>query len=229
MTHDDDAKGVSTQWELIRGALRREVGDAAFKSWVAPMTLAGVRDGEVRLSVPTRFMRDWVMTHYAERIRALWSREAPGVTGVDFVVQSGPLRSLPTAPGEPEPEPERALPQTGPQAGIESLSVDERDSIPASLDQRFVFSNFVVGKPNEFAYAAARRVAESSTVSFNPLFLYGGVGLGKTHLMHAIAWHIHERDPRRKVIYLSAEKFMYRFVRALRFQDTMAFKEQFRS
>ena len=92
-----------------------------------------------------------------------------------------------------------------------------------------MFENFVVGKPNEFAYAAAKRVAESDQVSFNPLFLYGGVGLGKTHLMHAIAWEIRARTPHRKVVYLSAEKFMYSFVRALRNQDTVSFKEQFRS
>lgn len=99
----------------------------------------------------------------------------------------------------------------------------------AALDSRFTFENFVVGKPNELAYAAALRVAESAKPLFNPLFLYGGVGLGKTHLMHAIAWHIKKCHPDRKVIYLSAEKFMYQFVRALRFKDTVAFKEQFRS
>ena len=101
--------------------------------------------------------------------------------------------------------------------------------LSAPLDTRYVFENFVVGKPNEFAYAAAKRVAESDHVSFNPLFLYGGVGLGKTHLMHAIAWEIRQRTPSRKVVYLSAEKFMYSFVRALRNQDTVSFKEQFRS
>ena len=97
------------------------------------------------------------------------------------------------------------------------------------LDPRFTFSNFFVGKPNELAFAAARRVVESATASFNPLFLYSGVGLGKTHLMHAIAWEINSRQPNRKVMYLSAEKFMYRFIQALRHKDTMTFKEQFRS
>ena len=87
----------------------------------------------------------------------------------------------------------------------------------------------MVGKPNELAFAAARRVAESETVPFNPLFLYGGVGLGKTHLMHAIAWNLREKHPQRRVLYMSAEKFMYQFIRALRFKDTVAFKDQFRS
>jgi chromosomal replication initiator protein len=98
-----------------------------------------------------------------------------------------------------------------------------------TLDARYTFENFIVGKPNELAYAAARRVAESDTIFFNPLFLYGGVGLGKTHLMHGIAWHIHQHRPNRKVIYMSAEKFMYQFVRALRLKDIISFREQFRS
>ncbi|MCH7555285.1 MAG: chromosomal replication initiator protein DnaA, partial [Proteobacteria bacterium] len=102
-------------------------------------------------------------------------------------------------------------------------------SFVSSLDPRFSFDNFVVGKSNEFAHAAARRLADATKVQFNPLYIYGGVGLGKTHLMHAIAWQIRKTDPSRRVIYLSAEKFMYQFIRALRFQNTMAFKELFRS
>ncbi|MBM3560252.1 MAG: chromosomal replication initiator protein DnaA, partial [Alphaproteobacteria bacterium] len=103
------------------------------------------------------------------------------------------------------------------------------DRLQATLDPRFKFNSFVVGRTNELAHAAARRVAEAPKVPFNPLFLYGGVGLGKTHLMHAIAWHILERDPGRTVLYLSAEKFMYQFIRALRYKTIMDFKEQFRS
>jgi chromosomal replication initiator protein len=106
------------------------------------------------------------------------------------------------------------------------LTLDLRlahQSIPVSP------SNFVVGKPNELAYAAARRVADSEDAAFNPLFLYGGVGLGKTHLMHAIANHTRAKFPERRVVYMSAEKFMFHFIRALRFKDTVSFKEQFRS
>ena len=102
-------------------------------------------------------------------------------------------------------------------------------TISSDLDSRFTFSNFIVGKPNELAFAAARRVSESDDVPFNPLFLYGGVGLGKTHLMHAIAHEIKNRNPLRRVIYMSAEKFMYHFIKALRFKDTVSFKEQFRN
>ena len=209
---------VQSQWARVRARLRNEFGDAAYRSWLRNMTLQGVDAGRVRIAVPTRFLRDWVAAHYVDRIRALWNNENGHVAAVEILV--GPSSAPAAEPAE--------LP---PRDTVEA--VDEKD-ISAPLDPRFTFENFVVGKPNELAHAAARRVAEAQvgdarTVPFNPLFLYGGVGLGKTHLMHAIAWHIRTHDPKRKVIYLSAEKFMYQFIRALRFKDTMAFKEQFRS
>ncbi|MDY0240659.1 MAG: chromosomal replication initiator protein DnaA [Rhodospirillaceae bacterium] len=215
---------VNNAWDRVRGQLRDEFGEAAFKSWLNPLTLSEVSEGHVRIGVPTRFLRDWVVTHYGERIRALWAKEDASVTGIDIVV---------LAPGDNPSDAasvatiiKKTAPSPLPAATADSAA---NDDIGAPLDPRYTFDNFVVGRPNEFAYAAARRVAEAGTVPFNPLFLYGGVGLGKTHLMHAVAWHIRDRAPRRSVLYLSAEKFMYRFVRALRYQDTMAFKEQFRS
>jgi chromosomal replication initiator protein len=213
---------LQSQWARVRGRLREEFGDAAYRSWLKSMTLYGVDEGRVRIGVPTRFLRDWVTQHYADRIRALWSAENEAITSVEILV-TGKTMAQPA-------DAEIAVPQ--PKEAAETAS-EEKD-ISAPLDPRFTFENFVVGKPNELANAAARRVAESQVgpnrhVPFNPLFLYGGVGLGKTHLMHAIAWHIRTQDPTRKVIYLSAEKFMYQFVRAIRFKDTMAFKEQFRS
>jgi chromosomal replication initiator protein len=215
---------IQAQWARVRGKLRDEFGEAAFRSWLRSMTLAEVSDGRVRIGVPTRFLRDWVAAHYADRIRALWNGENTAIASIDIFV-SGTAPASETA----SPPPVNAKDGSGPAA-----EPAEEKEIGAALDPRFTFENFVVGKPNELAHAAARRVAETSVgknraVPFNPLFLYGGVGLGKTHLMHAIAWHIRTHDPSRKLIYLSAEKFMYQFIRALRFKDTMAFKEQFRS
>ena len=218
---------IQTQWTRIKGCLRDEFGEAAFKSWLSPLTLADVQDGQARIAVPTRFLRDWVVTHYGDRIRALWAKEDAAVTGIDIVVLPSAAKAAKATPNSPAARLPAQVAAPCEPAPFEPTNVN--DEIGAPLDPRYTFDNFVVGKPNEFAYAAARKVAESDTVSFNPLFLYGGVGLGKTHLMHAVAWHIRERNPKRSVIYLSAEKFMYRFVRALRFQDTMAFKEQFRS
>jgi len=159
-------------------------------------------------------MRDWIESQYAERLVSLWALEARGIDGIDVVVADGSI------------DEDSALPTPSPAAIRETES---RNNISAPLDLRFTFENFIVGKPNELAFAAARRVAEADIAPYNPLFLYGGVGLGKTHLMHAIAWHIRETQPEKRVIYLSAEKFMYQFIRALRFRDTVAFKEQFRS
>jgi len=223
------------EWDRVKTRLKQEFGETAFKSWVKPITPTVIRDGEVELAVPTRFMRDWIATHYGDRIRALWSGENPTVRRISLKVASGMSATRPAV--APVVRPLDARPPTR-MASMPSPSTPQHSAsqgsplgaeLSAPLDARYTFENFVVGKPNEFAYAAAKRVAESDQVSFNPLFLYGGVGLGKTHLMHAIAWEIRQRSPQRKVVYLSAEKFMYSFVRALRNQDTVSFKEQFRS
>jgi chromosomal replication initiator protein len=231
---------LEEEWGRILGILRSEVGEAAFRSWLQPVTVAAEEKGEVSLAVPTRFIRDWIAQHYADRIRELWAGDNSTITAIDLIVvpgAGGPVSSHVATPSlapededgvEPsakETRPRKAAPRAS-QAKV--LEPAAEDGI-GGLDPRATFENFVVGKPNEFAHAAARRVAESENVPFNPLFLYGGVGLGKTHLMHAIAWQIRKRRPARKVLYLSAEQFMYRFIRALRYKDTMAFKEQFRS
>ncbi|MEK9646112.1 MAG: DnaA/Hda family protein, partial [Alphaproteobacteria bacterium] len=196
----------------MRGVLRAEVGDSAYKSWLKPLNLIDYADGKVRLSVPTRFMRDWVANHYGGRLKDLWAGGGSPVTAVEiFVLADGGVSAE-------EPVAAAVFEAPAVRRAPERIEGD----VGAALDPRFKFDNFVVGKPNELAYAAARRVADSETATYNPLFLYGGVGLGKTHLMHAIAWHIRTHQPDRKVVYLSAEKFMYHFIRALRFQDTMA-------
>jgi chromosomal replication initiator protein len=211
--------------------LREEFGEAAFRSWLRSMTLFEVTDGRARIGVPTRFLRDWVAAHYSDRIRALWNGENPAISVIDIFV-SGTAAGAGAALRDTRTREEPTV--IAPAAVAPAAAADEKGDISAPLDPRFTFENFVVGKPNELAHAAARRIAESCvaakrTVPFNPLFLYGGVGLGKTHLMHAIAWHIRTQIPARKVIYLSAEKFMYQFIRALRFKSTMDFKDQFRS
>ncbi len=222
---------LQTQWYRVCSRLKAEIGDTAFENWVKPMKAVALDGSELTISVPSRFMRDWVVANYLDRLKELWHGENVKVQAVGVTIQ--PTTSDNAA--EPQDElsrPGRATPIISSTANAEGDSGNSWRSgaqIAAPLDSKFTFDQFVVGKPNEFAYAAARRVAEASSVPFNPLFLYGGVGLGKTHLMNAIAWEILERDPSRTVMYLSAEKFMYRFVRALREQNTVDFKEQFRS
>src|SRR5215813_4418262 len=219
---------LAGQWAQVRGRLRSEFGEATFRSWLKPLTLLGQSEDQVAIAVKTRFMRDWISQHYAERIRALWHAANPDIRSIEFVVdgsrpQAMKAQSVPTEHSIGAAELLRG--DIAPAPGAALVSED----VSAPLDPRFTFENFVVGKSNELAHAAAQRVAEARAVPFNPLFLYGGVGLGKTHLMHAIAWHIRKKTPEKRVIYLSAEKFMYQFIRALRNKDTMAFKERFRN
>lgn len=230
---------VQDQWGQICSQLKVEVGETAFDSWLKPLTLGSFNDGIMNICVPTRFMRNWVITHYSDRIHKIWEKKNPDIRTVNFVVQAmnDDCKGLynPTCRSLLKKITATPAPQNIYQSGSNSIiantneSFSNTDPLSVPLNPQFTFDSFVVGKTNEFAYAAARKVAESRNVSFNPLFLYSGVGLGKTHLMHAIAWHIKQQDPTRNIVYLSAEKFMYKFVRALRYKDTTAFKEQFRS
>jgi chromosomal replication initiator protein len=213
---------IEQQWSQVRGLLRAEVGDTAYSTWLKPLDLAHVDGDRVVIAVPTQFMRDWVVAHYADQIRAFWTSINPNVRSIALNVRpAAAANAAPSAPAVALNGAESEPPVANEPAALEDLG--------ARLDPRFTFETFVVGKPNEFAVAAAERVASSPKPPFNPLFLYGGVGLGKTHLMHAIAHRVKQLDTNRRVVYLSAEKFMYQFVRALRSKDTMTFKELFRS
>jgi chromosomal replication initiator protein len=219
LLHDDVR--LTTQWAAVRARLQQQVGDVEYRTWLKQVTLGGIDGDEVTVMLPTRFLRDWVNKEYGALITSLWQAENPAVRRVD--IRTRPVRG--TAPNLGEPNEMQV--EAPAAAGI------KRTDFAAALDQRFTFDSFIVGKPNEFAYACARRVAEApASAGFNPLFLYGGVGLGKTHLMHAIAWEL--SNPRRNgrpvsVTYMSAEKFMVRFINALRFQSTMDFKNELRS
>ena len=211
---------LAREWQDVSATLKREIGDVAFRSWLQGVEFVSPAPGEVVLKAPSAVACNWIKSHYADRIRELWAARSPSMRRLEIKVDAT-VRTIPSAPAAIVPA---AKPPAEP---VSSPSAD--DASMGILDPRFTFENFVVGKPNELAHAAARRVAESDDVPFNPLFLYGGVGLGKTHLMHAIAHAIRKRGPERRVLYLSAEKFMYEFVRAVRFKDTVEFKEQFRS
>lgn len=212
------SKEISALWNKVHAALRGEFGEAVFRSWLKPLTLQAYYHGTLEVSVPTRFMKDWIQTHYAKRILEMCQEKNTELKRLEIVVVQNSIMS---DDDNKETETKKANQnQKDKQGDFE---------IASPLDQRFTFDSFVVGKPNALANAAARRVVESASVPFNPLFIYGGVGLGKTHLMHAIAWAIGDQAPEKQVMYLSAEKFMYQFVKSLRNNETMAFKEFFRS
>ncbi len=214
--HGDDP--IDLAWESIRAGLRRDCGARTFDNWLKPAQLAALDDdGTIRIALPSAFMATWVETHYAERLLHAWRAHLPQVRRVS--VSTGIETARPALFSVAPPAPVAEEPAEDEAGGVEGLQ----------LEARYTFDSFVVGKPNEVAYNAARTLAEGGAVTFNPLFLHGGTGLGKTHLMHAIGHEYRRRSPKAKIVYMSAEKFMFEFVGALRARDTHGFKQRLRS
>jgi chromosomal replication initiator protein len=225
------------RWTRVRDRLRAEVGDDIYSSWFARMELDGSEGDTVKLSVPTRFLKSWIQSHYAERVLACWQAENSGCSRIELTVRSSVLRAAPLKGKSVE----LATPQReggdSKANGMElrlpgALAAGTHESLGGSpLDPRLTFETFLVGRCNTLAHAAARQVASArrgEAVLFNPLYVHAGVGLGKTHLLQALAW-AGNASKDRKVLYLTAEKFMYGFVSALRAQNAIAFKEAVRS
>ncbi|WP_298850973.1 chromosomal replication initiator protein DnaA [uncultured Ruegeria sp.] len=213
------------KWGLLRNKLLKAIGRNNYTTWIEPLEFKELQDGVAVFSVPTNFMGNYVSQNFADLILYELNTAGETVQRLDFrVAANSPVRPKPVAKAVPETQPAPVI------APVADTAQDALESLQAApLDSRFTFDSFVVGKPNELAHAAARRVSEGGPVTFNPLVLYGGVGLGKTHLMHAIAWELKTKHPELNVLYLSAEQFMYRFVQALRERRMMDFKHLFRS
>ncbi|HZT26611.1 MAG TPA: chromosomal replication initiator protein DnaA [Pseudolabrys sp.] len=218
-------------WLKVKERVRAEVGDDVYTSWFARMELEAIEDGSVRLSVPTRFLKSWIQSHYAEKLLACWQVQEGKVSRVELIVRSAVLRSA--VPAKPK-DAEATFPSRNgnghgrPPAANDGNGHEALGGSP--LDARLTFDSFIVGRSNTLAHAAAKQVAaakRSDPVMFNPLYIHAGVGLGKTHLLQAITWAGNALGER-KLLYLTAEKFMYGFVSALRTQTALAFKETLR-
>ncbi len=220
-----DACALSRAWQEVRERLRAELGNDVFRSWIAPAVLRAGTSGEVVLCLPSPFMADWVRRHHGGRVRDLLLACLPGLTSVR-ISAAGPGDGRPEAAAGPAGPTSTGEPREALEPGCEGRH---------SFEPRYSFESFVVGKSNELAFNAAQTLAASvgqphgTGAGFNPLFLHGPTGLGKTHLMHAIGQSVLARVPRARVIYLSAEKFMVEFLAALRARDTIAFKQRLRS
>ncbi|MCW5693462.1 MAG: chromosomal replication initiator protein DnaA [Pseudolabrys sp.] len=224
-------------WLRVKSRLRSEVGDDVFSSWFARMDLEGLDDGGVRLSVPTRFLKSWIQSHYAEKVLTCWQAERNEVGRIELIVRSAVLKSTVQPKAKVEPAAMNGhgdgRHMNGTVAGrpIPAGDAAVHEALGGSpLDARLTFDSFVVGRSNTLAQAAAKQVAagrRNDPVLFNPLYIHAGVGLGKTHLLQAITW-AGNASGERKVLYLTAEKFMYGFVAALRAQNALAFKEALR-
>jgi chromosomal replication initiator protein len=222
------------RWGRVKVRLRAEVGDDVYSSWFARMDLDAIEGEGVRLSVPTRFLKSWIQAHYIEKVLACWKAEDPALRRIELTVRTAVIRTNTRAKPERNGEAERPTPSAAERSEARIASAPApaaSDALGGSpLDPRLTFDAFVVGRSNTLAHAAAKQVASArcgEPVMFNPLYIHAGVGLGKTHLLQAIAWS-GSRGSGRKVLYLTVEKFMYGFVAALKTQTAIAFKEALR-
>jgi chromosomal replication initiator protein len=226
------------RWARVKQRLRADVGDDVFSSWFARMDLDGIDQDVVRLSVPTKFLKSWIQAHYIERVLVCWKAEQPGLRRIDLNVRTAVMRTQTRAKPERPCESERAAPEAIHDRAeariVFAPAAAASDALGGSpLDPRLTFASFVVGRSNTLAHAAAKQVAvgrRGEPVMFNPFYIHAGVGLGKTHLLQAIAWAGNDgsRGGGRKILYLTVERFMYGFVSALKTQTAIAFKESLR-
>ncbi|MFZ5692162.1 MAG: chromosomal replication initiator protein DnaA [Pseudomonadota bacterium] len=227
------------RWSRVKGRLKAEVGDDIFSSWFARMDLEGVDKDTARLSVPTRFLKSWIQSHYSDRVLRCWQAEERAVQRIELTVRTAAIKAPPAKPrADEQTEPVRE--QRVEKAPVAEPRLIGSSALPVSaaheasggspLDPRLTFDTFVVGRSNTLTHAAAKQVATArrgDLVMFNPLYIHAGVGLGKTHLLQAITWAGNANGDR-KILYLTAEKFMYGFVTALKTQNAIAFKEALR-
>ena len=202
-------------WSSIKLQLKDEYGETEYSNWLKLLTFSKIEKEIIIFYAPTKFMCDWILSHYGKKILSMWREKNKSIKDISVIVYND------SKTNKRKDENYTSFKKT--------ISSPETDDFENNLDPRFTFKDFIVGKSNELAFSACRRVADSEDVPFNPLFLYVVVGLGKTHLMHAIAWQRKKLNPKFKIMYLSAEKFMYEFIKAIRSKNTVPFKEEFRS
>ncbi|MEO8176669.1 MAG: chromosomal replication initiator protein DnaA, partial [Sphingomicrobium sp.] len=209
------AAPLEAAWDSIRTGLRRDLGARTFDGWLKPATLGAFEPdcGSLEILMPSQFMADWVSAHFGERLTLAWKTVLPIVREVRVSAAADAPRPSPLLILEDVPAPPAAV----------------RDPSVPNFDPRYRFETFIVGKANEVAATAARTLAGAAAVSFNPLFLHGGTGRGKTHLLHAIGHSFLSSNPGARVVSMSAEKFMVEFIRALKANDTIGFKGRLRS
>ncbi len=208
---------IKDQWSNVLKKLNAEYGNEIFNSWIKNISIKNLDEDILYFTVPTRFIRDWITSHYLDKIIYFLSQENSQIKRVKINIDNSLSANMLNI--------DKTINEKYNKKTFSSSSFI--DDWP--LDERFKFSKFIVGDSNELAYASAQRFCKVDEYDFNPLYIYGGVGLGKTHLLHSIAWEINNQDKNSKVLYLSAERFMFQFIKSLRQKDTMSFKQKFRS
>jgi chromosomal replication initiator protein len=239
---------ISSRGAKARATLRARLGEDVYTSWFGSLECDTLEDGVLRVSVPQKFLKNWIQTHYTEQLLACMKLEFPEINRVDVLLRQpvgvaqrvNPVKMMNArrdyaddANGSNNQTAADRRPSYPP---LQAPMVTSRTSVDgfegSPLDPRCTFDTFVVGPANRMAHAGAHQVAETVFADdrgFNPLFLHSSVGLGKSHLLHAIAWEVKRRTPNAKVLYMTAERFRFQFVEAIKTQDATAFKDKFRS
>jgi len=245
-TSSIEQTSIEHKWRRIQSRLRAELGEDVFTSWFGRVELDSCDGRVVQVSVPTKFLRNWLQSHYSDKLLACCGTELNGVNRLEFRVRQphlAPVEKMKPSPAAATAAVEPAMPKAqaapSPAVPLRIVNTPARDGRTglegfegSPLDPRYTFQSFVVGSPNRLAHAAAFQVAESTPdqpLKYNPLYIHARVGMGKTHLLHAIAWEMKARNPNAKVLYLTAERFMYSFAEALQTRDAPAFKEKLRT
>ncbi len=225
-------------WARVKRRLRAELGEDVFASWFARLELEAVAGGTARLTVPTRFLKSWIESHYLDRVLGTFKAEVEEIARIEVGVRGtgAPVRTVTTGAPKANPAsgPLARLHAAGASVPVAAVAPEPRPAAEAGdlsgtpLDARLTFASFVIGRSNALAHAAAERVAnhQGEGALYNPLYLHAGVGLGKTHLLHGIGHAA--REAGRRVIYLTADRFMYGFVNALKTQSALVYKERLR-
>jgi len=227
--------GEQESWSRVKERLRTEVGEDVYSSWFARMDLEAIEEGAVRLSVPTRFLKSWIQSHYAERVLACWQAQEEKVTRVELIVRSAVLKSavLPKAKADQAAGDNGNRYVNGNGRPLTAGDPSVHEALGGSpLDPRLTFDTFVVGRSNTLAHAAAKQVASAKrgdAVMFNPLYIHSGVGLGKTHLMHAIGHYILAREKKLNLAYISTDRFINEMINAIRFDRLPSFRAKYRA
>jgi chromosomal replication initiator protein len=234
----DRMQSLASVWGRIRQRLRAELGEDVFNSWFARIELIDFTDGCAHLSVPTKFLKSWINAHYRDKLQRLFVEHECGVNDVALIVRVAGqrpvaqklLRAAKMDDGAHQTEQVRDAPPLVAGAGSGGNGRDGEGLVGSPLDRRLTFQSFVVGQSNAFAFAAVQQIGKSQPGEkpiYNPLFLHAAVGLGKTHLCQSLAQSLEASG--RRIVYLTAEKFMYGFVAALKAQTAIAFKERLRA
>ena len=228
-----DGRSTAEILERVNARLKAQLGLDIFQSWFQRMKLDAVSRGLVQLSVPTNFLRTWINGHYSDLLLKIFAEEVPGTLKVEIQVRSAARAPAPaptpSASADEAPRRTNAPASRGPERAAPDAPRSTTE-FGSPLDARYVFETFVEGASNRVALAAARSIAENGphSVRFNPLFVHASVGLGKTHLLQAIANAAVAREDRPRVVYLTAEYFMWRFATAIRDNQALDFKETLR-